>query len=499
MARLLQPRTHQPSGVGWQFTLARPGRGAAHSPQGNDRTDGTLSEAMPLAGGESWSVGLDGDALLMAASAAARIKTLSGPGTGKTYVTMRRMQRLLEEGVDPGRILAVTLTRTAAEDLKRWVGRLGVEGVDGVVARTLHSHCFSILSRNHVLKATRVVPRILAGFETALMLRDLEGDFGDLDERRRTLRLFAAAWSDGAEGHAPGEPVEDLDQRFQDELIRWLRWHRGMLLEELVPQALRYLRLDPLAPERGEFEHVLVDEYQDLNRADQAVVELLAEKGSLSVVGDDDQSIYGFRFAFPEGIREFVADDEVQFVECRRCPAAVVRLANALVGRNVDRSKADREPLAGSPEGEIHHVRFATAEEEAEAIAEFIDDRISARRVEAGDCLVLVNSRRHGRRIRAALVHRGVPAESFFREEALDIEAAREVLTLLTLRLDPADRVALRAWLGFDSPDGRTKAYRRLWTTADEAGTDVSEVLERVRMGETRSLTRIGSWPDGSS
>lgn len=432
----------------------------------------------------SWSDGLEGDALRMASSEAGRIKALSGPGTGKTYVTMRRVQRLLQEGADPGRIMAVTLTRTAAEDLKRSLAKLGVEGADRVVARTLHSHCFSILRRSHVLKATRVVPRILAAFETTLLLRDLDGDFGDLDERRRTLRLFAAAWSDGAQGHAPGEPVEDLDQRFQDELIRWLRWHRGMLLEELVPQALRYLRLDPLAPERGEFEHVLVDEYQDLNRADQAVVELLSEKGRLSVVGDDDQSIYGFRFAFPDGIRDFAADEEVQFMECRRCPGAVVRLANALVGRNVDRSKPDLELLPGSPEGEVHHVRFATAEEEADAIAEFIDERISAGRIQAGDCLVLVNSRRHGRRIRAALLDRGIPAESFFREEALDTEAAREALSLLTLRLDPADRVALRVWLGFDSPDGRTKAYRRLWRVADEAGADVSEVLEQIRTNQ---------------
>jgi superfamily I DNA/RNA helicase len=82
----------------------------------------------------------------------------------------------------------------------------------------------------------------------------------------------------------PGEPVEDLDQQFQDQIIRWLRWHRAMLLEDLVPHALRYLRLDPLAPELGEFDHVLVDEYQDLNRADMAVVELLA-RGWIAVGG----------------------------------------------------------------------------------------------------------------------------------------------------------------------------------------------------------------------
>jgi DNA helicase II / ATP-dependent DNA helicase PcrA len=86
----------------------------------------------------------------MAASGAARIKTLSGPGTGKTFATMRRVHRFLTEGVPPERILVLTLTRTAAEDLKRAIGELGVEGAGRVVARTLHSHCFSILGRARV-------------------------------------------------------------------------------------------------------------------------------------------------------------------------------------------------------------------------------------------------------------------------------------------------------------------------------------------------------------
>jgi superfamily I DNA/RNA helicase len=434
----------------------------------------------------AWDDGLVGEALRMAASEAARIKALSGPGTGKTFATMRRVHRLLAEGVPPERILVVTLTRTAAEDLKRELGKLGVEGADRVVARTLHSHCFSILSRARVLEATHVTPRILAKFERSMMLRDIEGDFGDLDDRGDLLLLFAAAWAGGAEGHAPGEPVEDLDQAFQDQVIRWLRWHQAMLLEEPVPQALRYLRLDPLAPELGEFDHVLVDEYQDLNRADIAVVELLARGGSLSVVGDDDQSIYGFRHAYPEGIRDFTSDEDIAFTECRRCPGRVIALANALVGRDPDRAKPDLEPVEGAVDGEVHHVRFRTADDEAEGIAAFIARRIEQEQISAGDSLVLVNSRRHARRIRKALVERGVAAETFFREEALDAEGAREAITLLTLRLNPEDRVAQRAWLGIDQPEARSPAYRRIWAEADAAGIRVAEAMERIKGGDLK-------------
>jgi ATP-dependent DNA helicase UvrD/PcrA len=432
-----------------------------------------------------WLDDLHGEARRMALSEAARIKALSGPGTGKTFATMARVRWLLEQGANPARILVVTLTRTAAEDLKRSLGDLGVEGAEQVVARTLHAHCFSILGRAKVLAATGVVPRIVAEFEKTMMLRDLTGDFGDIPDRRKTLLRFAAAWSDAREDHAPGEPVEQLDQIFQNEVLRWLRWHRAMLLDELVPTTLKYLRLNPLAEERREFDHVLVDEYQDLNRADMAVIELLASGAmSLSVVGDDDQSIYRFRFAFPEGIREFAADDEMAFIECRRCPTSVIALANALVGRDPNRAKPDLAAAVENGVGEVHHVAFETADREAEGLADFILRRIENRQVEAGDCLVLCNSRLHARRIRKALDDRGVRAETFFREQALDTEVAREALTLLTLRLDPADRVAERAWVGIDQPEARESTYRRLWPAADEAGISIGEAIARIKAGE---------------
>ena len=89
------------------------------------------------------------------------------------------------------------------------------------------------------------------------------------------------------------------------------------------------------APERTQFSHILVDEYQDLNRAEQSVIDLLSGNadvgvvGVVGVVGDDDQSIYSFKYALPEGIREWLddnegADDDLTLEECRRCPTRVV-------------------------------------------------------------------------------------------------------------------------------------------------------------------------------
>jgi DNA helicase-2/ATP-dependent DNA helicase PcrA len=106
-----------------------------------------------------------------------------------------------------------------------------------------------------------------------------------------------------------------------------------MLIGEIVPQLYQYLRDNTAAPERSLYDHILVDEYQDLNRAEQAVVDLLRGSAELCIVGDD-QSLYSFKFAHPAGIRTFAfshpGTTDHEILRCRRCPESVVSMANAL-------------------------------------------------------------------------------------------------------------------------------------------------------------------------
>lgn len=422
-----------------------------------------------------------------ARSPARLLRALAGPGTGKTYALRQRVARLLDERCPPREILVVTFARTAARDLVDALAELGEPFASELPARTLHSFCFSILGHEQVLSALGRVPRILLDFEQDLMLRDLNGDFGDLKERRELRIAFEAAWA-RLQTEQPGEPVPGLDQSFQDALLGWLRWHRGMLVGEVVPIALSYLRQNPQADELRRFRHVIVDEYQDLNRAEQEVLELLAAHSNLAVIGDDDQSIYSFKWANPEGIREFdvrnPGTEDVAFSVCRRCPAEVVEMAQRLIERNPGRVRLPLVAFPGNPAAEIHHVQWRSIQAEAAGIARFVSEQTRQGRVEPGECLILAPSRRIGYAIRDALRAEAVPASSFFKEEAVSDVEAREVLTLLTLLADPADRVALRAWLGLGSNDGRTGAYRRLIAEAQCQNTDVAEVLRRVDRGE---------------
>jgi superfamily I DNA/RNA helicase len=107
---------------------------------------------------------------------------------------------------------------------------------------------------------------------------------------------FNAAWA-RLQSEEPGWPGHKIDVAFHEALLSWLRFHQAMLVGELVPVALGYLRNNPESPFRTAYDHVFTDEYQDLDKAEQVLIDLLAKNGSHTIVGDEDQSIYSFKHA----------------------------------------------------------------------------------------------------------------------------------------------------------------------------------------------------------
>jgi DNA helicase-2/ATP-dependent DNA helicase PcrA len=435
----------------------------------------------------SWNDDLEGPHLEIAQSENDRIGVLAGPGTGKTtYGLMRRVARLIEEGVDPKEILLISFTRTAAHDLREKIADLGIADAESVRATTLHSYCFSLLMRDAVLSITRRTPRPLLDHEVDLMLRDLDGDFGHLDERRELLNAYEAGWARQTNEHPFDEPAPgDLD--FQAKMMRWLRHHRAMLIGEVVPLAYTYLRDNPMADELGRYKHIVVDEYQDLNSLEQALLELLAGDGSLCIAGDDDQSIYGFRYANPDGILEFVGTDGVQDIEigtCGRCPCTVLAMANELMSHAPGRTKGDLKALK-EIDGEVSVVQWADLDEEIDGIAAAIAGAVAQGKREPGDILILANRQKIGEMLRKRLTELEIPAHSFYSQESVSSDEARQALALLRLAAtDKSDLVSLRVILGLEDGEGRAKAYARLKAFCQAEGRSEWEVLESLRAGE---------------
>ncbi len=435
-----------------------------------------------------WNDGLDPNspAFRIADDFSLCICVVAGPGTGKSFALKRRVARLLEEGAVPRRILPVTFTNVAAEDLQREMMRIAVPGCEEIRGSTLHALGLKILSLQSVLKATGRIARPLNRFELQPLLYDLGGIFGNKRDREKRIRAYEAAWA-RLQHEEPGCAADPHDQHFEQTLLDWLRFHKGMLIGEIIPQLYQYLRDNPAAPERSLYDHILVDEYQDLNRAEQAVVELLRGTAYICIVGDDDQSLYSFKFAHPAGIRTFSkshANTAVhEMLECRRCPERVVTMANALISNNRDREPRQLTSFAANGAGEVEIIQFPNLAHEASGIAQFIHNQIDSHGRRPEDVLVLAQRRSIGNPIHDALVSKGVPSKCYYHEGELESLAAQERMALFKLFIDPQDRIALRWLLGFGGDDFRAVAYTRVRTYCEQAGITPWEAMCRLESG----------------
>lgn len=437
----------------------------------------------------AWNTGLTGQGLSIASSADRKIRVMAGPGAGKSFSLMRRIARLLEEGTNPERILLVTFTRTAAQDLKNDLTKLDCTGADLVKAGTLHSFCFRILGRAAVFQATGRNPRPLFKFEESVLESDLSKISGGIGMRevKKKINAFNAAWAT-TQNMAPGWPTDPSERSFHRELVGYLKDHESMLIGEIVPEVLKYLRNNPAAREFGMFDYVFVDEYQDLNKAEQEVINLLATNAQLMVIGDEDQSIYqSFRHANPEGIREFhrIHSDTQDFSldECRRCPQLIVRVANFFIQNNVNREPREINPRTENIEGLIHSVQWNSFADEISGITEYVIKKIEEG-VPLGEILILSPRRELGYEIRNHLNTMGLEAHSFFTEEYFDSDESKEAMSYLNLLANPDDKIAIRVLLSLGLSHRNTAGYLRVLEYVKATGESIFTVLEKLERGE---------------
>src|SRR5580704_1986657 len=150
----------------------------------------------------------------IAADPSLSVRVVAGPGTGKSFALKRRVARLLEQGANPRRILPVTFTNVAAEDLQREMMQVGVPGCEEIRGSTLHALGMQILIRQNVLQATGRVARPLNRFETEPLLYDLLTEFGNKSDREKRIRAYEAAWA-RLQHEEPGYAANPQDRLFE--------------------------------------------------------------------------------------------------------------------------------------------------------------------------------------------------------------------------------------------------------------------------------------------
>ncbi|MFC1914094.1 ATP-dependent helicase [Chloroflexota bacterium] len=225
-----------------------------------------------------------------------------------------------------------------------------------------------------------------------------------------------------------------------------------MLRSELVYQLKKSIEQNPEFTLEQSYEHILIDEYQDLNRCDLEVIKMLTTSGAhLYASGDDDQSIYGFRFAYPQGIRMFGQDyspcEVLPLENCIRCGDNILQIA--LFVARLDVSRIEKTLIAyntGQP-SEVHLLNFSNQIEESQCIAQICRYLIEAVGIAPKDILILTRSNRNGifsSVLKEALSMANVPvATQADVDNPLDQDEGRIFLSFLRLLVNPRDHLAL--------------------------------------------------------
>lgn len=439
----------------------------------------------------------------LAASTSNTIRAVAGPGSGKSFAIKKRILRLLESKISPDKILAITFTRTAAHDLKTEISSLGIAGASDVHSRTLHSHALRILMQEGVLEQTGRIPRMVIDHEQEPILRDLDrSEYGNVRDKKKLLSAYLAAWA-RLQQDQPGFVQTDIDENFKADLIEWFNDHSGILVGEVIPIAIEYLRDNPAVEFVGEYDFILVDEFQDLNKSEQEFIRLIRGDSNLVIVGDDDQSIYGFKFAHPQGIQEvnelFGEYDDIPFDVCRRCPTLVTRMASELISKNPNRTLGDLNFFEANPEGVVDIVQWSSYVAEIKGISGFIASEIGKGIIEPSDILVLTPRRKIGYRLRDLLLRLNINVKSYFRESVIEKKEVRRAFSLMNLLAKPDDKISLRYLLGYNSSDYRKNQYSKLQEIARKQGNSVREVLDAILNGdipETKLKSIVNTYRD---
>jgi len=378
---------------------------------------------------------------------------LAGPGSGKTRVITHRIAHLVEQGIPPRQILALTFTNKAAEEMKTRLqvlspgGRVWIGTFHRFCARLLRQYSSLVgLEENYTIfdadDSKRLLKMVLADMPEEKQLFAVDGIARSISWAKNQLMTPA----DYTPEHSQlGYAAAKVYKKYQERLIA----SNGVDFDDLLVHVAVMLRENPelRASLDERYRYILVDEYQDTNLAQYAIVRALSiDYPNLAVTGDPDQSIYGWRGANLTNILEFENDyPEVHVVRLEqnyRSSKSILRVADSLIVYNQRRKHKDlyTENDEGKP---VRLSVFPTQQEEAQTIAAEIADAVQSGRRKARDHAVFYRTNALSRTLENAMRLYGVPYQIVNGVEFYHRKEIKDVLAYLQLINNPQNDVAL--------------------------------------------------------
>ncbi|HJU65755.1 MAG TPA: UvrD-helicase domain-containing protein, partial [Gemmatimonadaceae bacterium] len=439
---------------------------------------------------------------------------LAGAGSGKTRVLTSRIAWLVEHhGVDPRHILAVTFTNKAAGEMRERVARLLGGEPEGMWIGTFHSIGARML-RREARQVGRTPAFTIYDEDDSLALVKRVMDQLKIPAKQWSPRAVRAAISDAKNALVTAEEYMSLAMdaftraaaQVYAPMDAALRHSNAVDFDDLLVLPVQVLRENPdrLEGYRTQFQFILVDEYQDTNRAQYQFVRLLGgEHGNVCVVGDDDQSIYGWRGADIRNIldfeKDFPAAKIVRLEENYRSAPPILDLANVVISANAGRrGKTLRPTLTGGERTTL--VGCLDERDEAEMVAEEVLARQAAHpTLSLGEIAVLYRTNAQSRALEEALRRRGLPYRLVGAVRFYDRREIRDLMSYLKLIANPFDDEAFlraigvpRRGLGEATLDSLGAAARTEGASLLQAAAR-ADTLQSVRPAARQTLAAFAS------
>jgi DNA helicase-2/ATP-dependent DNA helicase PcrA len=384
---------------------------------------------------------------------------VAGAGSGKTRALTHRIAYLIREhGVSPYAILAITFTNKAAREMAARVeGLLGQRIAKGMWILTFHSACARILRREHDHLGLPSSFTIYDEGDTERLLTSVLKDL-NLDVKRYPPRAMSAAIGKAKDNVLSAGEFAQMAGNFYEQTIAnvYVEYEKRKLaagaldFDDLITETVRLFRDHPAVLEHYQewFRYILVDEYQDTNRAQYQLVNLLAEKyRNICVVGDADQGVYSWRGATIQNLLDFerdYPDAEVFLMEQNyRSTSNILAIANALIEHNVQRKP--KSLWTETTEGELA-VRFRADDEHEEAlfVAEETHRLVEDEAHRYSDVAVFYRTNAQSRVLEDIFMRAGIPYRVVGGVRFYQRKEIKDVLAYLRLLLNPQDVISAR-------------------------------------------------------
>lgn len=426
---------------------------------------------------------------------------LAGAGSGKTRVLTYRVAWLIREmNVDPHAIMALTFTNKAADEMKSRIENL--TGRRDIRAGTLHSTCARLLRQDWQRLGGDPRFTIYDAGDQLILIRSVIKEL-NIDDKQHTPQAILYHISQAKNDLITPEKYRPIGY-FQEVIARIYKHYQAALIkqnamdfDDLILNAVRLLQEDPETARcyKERFRHILVDEYQDINKAQYMLIKLLAQSHRrLTAVGDDDQSIYGWRGADVGIILRFEKDFPeagiVKLEQNYRSTGNILSAAHAIISHNSGRhaKKLWTENEAGK---ELVLYEAMNEEDEAFFIAREVTRLVEDEGRSLSDFAVLYRTNAQSRALEEALVRLDIPYVIVGGLRFYERKEIKDIMAYLRVIENPADAVSLRRIINVPGRGVGPASLTRLERLAEAKGIPLLEAVGRTE--EIEGLSRKAS------